>query len=127
MKTIILDTSFLIACAEFRIDYLSEFERIFTTQYTVSAPDIVINELKTLADKGTARQKQASKLAQTILCRKNIQVIKTPEAKTADQAILSIANKDTVVATIDAELKRMLKNKKVALIVVRQKKYLIML
>ncbi|MBI4140921.1 hypothetical protein HY485_03740 [Candidatus Woesearchaeota archaeon] len=123
--TILLDTSFLIACAEFKIDYLSEFERIFTTQYVVSAPDIVIKELKTLCAKGTARQKQASKLAQTILERKNINVTKTTEAKTADQAILSIANKDTVVATIDAELKQMLKKKRIPLIVVRQKKYLI--
>ncbi|MBI4142166.1 PIN domain-containing protein [Candidatus Woesearchaeota archaeon] len=124
MTTIILDTSFLIACAEFKIDYLTEFDRIMTTQYTVSVPDIVLKELETIEKKGTSKQKQAVKLTKTILQKKNIKIIKTTETKTADQAILTIADKEKIIATIDAELKKKLKKKKIPIIVVRQKKYL---
>ena len=122
--TIILDTSFLMACAEFMIDYISEFERILTTNYAVSAPDIVIQELDTLLNKGTQKQKQAIKLAKTILAKKNVNIIKTTNAKTADQAILTIASKENIIATIDAQLKQKLKKKGISVIVVRQKKYL---
>lgn len=122
--TILLDTSFLIACAEFMIDYLSEFERILTTNYAVSAPDIVIKELDTLSNKGTEKQKQAIKLVKTILAKKNVNIIKTPDVKTADQAILTIASKENIVATIDAQLKQKLKKKGIPVIVVRQKRYL---
>lgn len=122
--TIILDTSFLIACAEFMIDYFSEFERILITNYTVTVPDIVIKELDTLLNKGTQKQKQAIKLAKTILAKKNVDIIKTTNAKTADQAILSTASKENIIATIDAQLKQKLKKKGIPVIVVRQKKYL---
>ena len=56
---------------------------------------------------------------------KNIEQIKTKKDRIVDVLILNIVNKDEyIVATMDAELKRELKEKGVPVVVIRQKKYL---
>lgn len=123
-KTVLLDTSFVVACAEFRIDYFSEFSRTFLLNYKVSILDKVLSELEHLCQTGSALKKQSAKLAKTVLEKKKVFVLKTESNKTVDDILVSIADKDTIIATIDAELKRRLKKLGVAIVFVRQKKYL---
>lgn len=123
MKTIILDTSFLVACAEFKIDYEQEIRRIMHEQYALAIVDRTIDELDALVEKG-GKPVQHSKLAKAIFLRKKINVISTSGGH-VDTLILRTATPQThLVATIDAELKKKLQQKGTGLIVIRQKKYL---
>ncbi|MBI4016433.1 MAG: hypothetical protein HY363_01945 [Candidatus Aenigmarchaeota archaeon] len=126
MKTIILDTSFLVACAEFKIDYAQEINRIIQEEFTITIIDKTINELDALIAKG-GKQAQHAKLAKAILARKNIASIQTSAGSHVDKLILENAKQEShMVATIDTELKKKLQQKKIGLIMVRQKKYLAM-
>lgn len=122
---ILLDTSFLIACAQFRIDYLSEFERIFSFAFAPVIIDKVWAELVRLSKEGVMKKRLAAKLAMAIAKNRDIKMVSTQKGKNADDSIFQLANKDCIVATIDSGLKTLLKKKCVPLVVVRQKKYVV--
>lgn len=122
MKIVVLDTSFLVACAEFRIDYADELERVIDEKFGVVTVEGVLCELDSLVEKG-GKVGAAARLARTILKQRVVQVL--PSEGHVDRAILKMAGKDVLVATIDAELKRLLREKGVSRVVIRKKKYLI--
>lgn len=121
MKTVLLDTSFLVACAEFRIDYAEELRRVIDERFVLAVVEGVLRELDSLVENG-GKKGLSARLARTILKQRSVQVL--PSVGHVDRAITKLAGKDAVVATIDGELKRTLKRKNVQLVVVRQKKYL---
>jgi len=125
MKKIILDTDFLIHCAKFKIDYTAELTRILDFKFEPVIMDKTIDELDGVIERSRGKEKDAAKLAKTVLKHKNIEQIKTKKDRIVDVLILNIVNKDEyIVATMDAELKRELKEKGVPVVVIRQKKYL---
>ncbi|HLC56600.1 MAG TPA: ribonuclease VapC [Candidatus Nanoarchaeia archaeon] len=115
---IILDTNFLIHSINYKIDIFAEIDRI-TNNYSLFIVDKTIDELKKL-------NSQPSKLALKLLEFKKIKIIKTEE-KYADDAIVNISDDKTIVATQDKELKQRLKKRNIKLMVIRQKKYYIIL
>ena len=123
-KIILLDTSFLIACAQFKIDYFTEIDRIITEKYCTKTIDKVNDELDRIVEEAEMKKKLAAKLAKDILAKKQVQAIKTNIKKNTDETLLEMADINTIVATIDAELKKKLKNKPSRFITIRQKKYL---
>ncbi len=127
VKTILLDTSFLIACAEFKIDYFCEIQRLLDCTFKFAVLNNVFDELCALIEKGNSLQKQTARLAKTILEKKQVEVIAGQKRKKVDDILVEIASKNDIVATIDAGLKRRLKEKNISLIIIRQKKYLEML
>ena len=48
MKTIILDTNFLIYCVKYKIDFFSEIDRICNFNYKLSVLSSTIDELNSL-------------------------------------------------------------------------------
>ena len=125
MKKIILDTDFLIHCAKFKIDYTAELTRILDFKFEPVIMDKTIDELDGVIERSRGKEKDAAKLAKTVLKHKNIEQVKTKKDRIVDVLILNIVNKDEyIVATMDAELKRELKEKGVPVVVIRQKKYL---
>ena len=91
--------------------------------FTLAVVDRTIDELEALIVKG-GKPTQHAKLAKAILLRKKIAIVQT-QGGHVDKLILNNAKPEThLVATIDAELKRRLRQKKTELIVIRQKKYL---
>ena len=124
MKKIILDTDFLIHCAEAKVDYVEELRRICDFKYTAYIIDKTIDELKNIIEKKKGKHKLNAKLALLILKKKKIKQIKTKKDKIVDNLILEKANKSTIVATTDSLLKKKLKLKGIGIIVLRQKKYL---
>jgi rRNA-processing protein FCF1 len=125
MKKIILDTDFLIHCAKFKIDYTAEMRRILDFAFKPMIIDKTIDELDGVLERSRGKAKDAAKLAKTVLKYKNIEQIKTKKDKIVDVLILHTVNKDDyMVATMDAELKRELKKKRVPVIVIRQKQFL---
>ena len=122
MKKIVLDTSFLISCANFKIDWEQELKRICDFAFEVVLLDRVAEELKTVR-----KDKIAAKLALAILKHKKIFAIPTDdERQSVDTLIVAFAAKNkALVATQDFGLKRRLRQKRIRTITIRQKGHLI--
>jgi len=118
MKKIILDTNFLIDCAKFRIDFISELKRICDFKYQMFIVDKTIDELARVKDKINA------KIAQQFIDKFNIPTIATKKDKIVDKLILDIVDKDYIIATQDKNLKKELNQKGILIVFIRNKNYL---
>lgn len=102
---VLLDTSIIVQAIENKIDLILELRQL--TGLEIYIPDIVIYELNRLSEKN----KKLSKIINIAnkLLKNNVKIIKT-EDKSVDNAIIRIAtNNNYIVATNDANLKRILK------------------
>jgi rRNA-processing protein FCF1 len=107
MRKVILDTSFILTAVRQKVDF---FEMIEGKGFQILIPDQVFKELKGLG----------AELALKIVRSNKFKLVSFP-GKDADSAILKFANKNpmAVVATLDAGLKKKLKNRKM---IIRQRK-----
>jgi len=125
MKKILLDTNFLLAVYQFKVDIFTQIDKISTFQYKIFILDKTIEELKNVVEKQKGKNREAAQIALKLIAIKNIEIIKTKGNKITDDAILDIAAKeDYIVATQDKDLKRRLIHHNVKVIVLRQKKIL---
>ena len=122
MKKIILDTNFLTLPHQFKIDIFSEIDRIMEENYELFTLDSVINELNKLSE-SKGKDAVAAKIGLKLIKEKKIKVIDTKE-KNVDKTIVSISNKDTIVATNDKILRKKLNDKNIKTIYLRSKKFL---
>ncbi|MFH0978000.1 MAG: nucleotide-binding protein [Candidatus Woesearchaeota archaeon] len=127
MKKILLDTNFLLIPAMLKVDIFAEMERIIEEAYEVCVLDKTVDELNSIREKQTVRYRKAAQLALKLIEAMHIKVIKTESIKNVDEIILEEADsKFFIVATQDGALKRKLRTKQVPVIVLRQKKHLIL-
>lgn len=120
MKRIILDTNFLISLFKFKIE--PDIEEIIYEPYTLVTVKPVINELEKIANSKRKDSKNA-KIALSFIKNRKINVLDSPE-KSADKAILSLLDKNTIVATNDIKLRKKLKKLEIKTIYLRAKKHL---
>lgn len=108
------------------MDIFSEIKRIADFNYELCIIDKTIDELKgIIKDKGQkAKNKFAAKIALQLIRLKKVKNIKTKDNKTVDDLILDIVNKNYIVATSDKVLKQKLRQKKITLIILKNKRYL---
>ena len=111
MKTIILDTDFILNCVKWKIDLKNELKRICDFSFEICVIDKTIDELK---------GKQNEAIALNFI--KDFRIIQTLRDKPVDELILAL--KDVIVATQDKELKEKLKKGRFPVITIRQKKFL---
>ena len=122
MKLIALDTNFLLYAAKYKIDIVSELDRICDFSYNMVLPEQVLKELMEISTSGKGKDREAALLA--LQLANNFEIRKIDE-KSADDALLKLASRN-VLATMDKELrKRFKKGKGARVIAIRQKKYLI--
>jgi rRNA-processing protein FCF1 len=125
MKKVLLDTNFLLIPGQFRVDIFSEIDALMPSEHELCTIDMVIDELEGLMTKGSGKDKAAAKLGLSLLKAKNVRVLKTEKHLNTDKMIVETAKSpDFVVATQDQALKRHLKQNKIQMIVLRQKKHL---
>ena len=124
MKRVILDTNFLTIPYQFNIDVFEEIDRVVEGKYELTTLDCVVEELKKLK-KTRGKDAAAAKVALILIKEKNVKVIKTGE-KNVDIKIYRMADKNTIVATNDGDLRRRLKNKNVKVLYLRSKKHIVM-
>ena len=124
MKKILLDTNFLLAVYQFKVDIFSEIERICRFNYGIFVLDKSIGELKNIIEKQKGKHKEAAKIALQLLRLKNVKEIKTNSKEHTDRIILEYAKKGYIVATQDKDLKRKLIDHGIEVIVLRKKKFL---
>ncbi len=123
MKRVILDTNFLLIPMKFNVDIFSEIDRICLFNYKLYVLDKTIDELGKIIEKQKGKDKEAAKIALQLVKKKDINKIKTKEGK-VDELILSLLDKDCILATQDKLLRRKALKKGVRTILLRQKKYL---
>lgn len=126
-RKIIVDTNFWLIPAQFRVDIFSEIERICHFNYGIFMLDETLDELKNIMKKGSGKDKKAAKLAMSLIKIKEPGIIKRPSRrpyKDVDTLILENADKDTIVATVDLELKDELLRRGIQVIILRKKSYL---
>ena len=95
-------------------------------QYELYILDKTINELKSIIEDKTEKQKNklAATLAFQFIKSKNISILRTDSNKSVDDILVDIADKDTIIATQDISLKKRLKLKLAGIIILRAKKVL---
>jgi len=119
LKTILLDTNFLVECAKNRIDIHAELTRILDFSFEVAILDRTMEELDEIIARGK-KEGQAAKLARMILMTKRVTVIPTEGGHT-DNLLLDKADENNIIATMDKALKQRLKRKKQDVVIMRGK------
>ena len=125
MKNIVLDTNFLMIPLQFKVDIFSEFDRICNFNYGLCIYQGSITELKNIIQNQAGKGKKAAQFALKLIKLKNIKILKSGK-KYVDSLILENLDENTIVATQDVILKRKLLEKNVSIVVLRQKKYLML-
>ena len=111
MKTIVLDTDFVLEAAKNKVDIKAELDKITDFNYEICVLDKTLEELS---------GKRGEKLALGLIA--GFRVINTARDRSVDELVLGLG--DVVVATQDRELKEKLKKRNIAIITIRQKKFL---
>lgn len=142
MKKIILDTNILLLPGQFMVDIFTQIEQLMDEPFVLVILQKSLNELNKIAQKKT-KDAQAARLALALINaklaenptfwekiigltphkkEKKIQVIKTKEY--VDDAIIKLADTQTIVATLDSQLKKRLRQKNIKTITLKNKKQL---
>jgi uncharacterized protein len=108
--------------AQFHVDILAELGQIIP-HYKLVVPSFVINELKAIKKRSRGKDKIAASVALKIVESPEIQKINVnlKKKERVDDALLRISS---VLCTNDIGLKRRARDKGIAVIHLRQKKYL---
>ena len=117
MKTIILDTDFILNSIKNKIEIETSIKKICPYSIQLSILDKTLDELN---------NKPLSNIAKNLISK--FHIIKTNKNNTVDDLILNYVknNKNIVIATQDKNLKEKLKKGKIEIITIRQQKYLIL-
>ena len=117
MKTVILDTDFILNSVKNHIDIETSIKQLcpYTTKIVIL--DKTLEELE---------NKPSSEVAKKLI--QQFHILKINKNKQVDDLILEYCKKDnnTIIATQDKKLKEKLKKEKIAIITIRQQKHLIL-
>ena len=128
MRKIIIDTNFLFIPAQFHVDIYAEMMRICHFPYELCVVDKSMQELEKIASRGKTKEAKAARLSLALAQAKKVTILPSEHIfKNTDDTILELAQQlDSLVATQDIALKRKLKAAQVPLVVLRQKRHLIL-
>jgi uncharacterized protein len=112
---IYLDTDFLVNSIKYKIDVTAQIKEEFPTEDLVIF-DKTFDELENIGNTN-------AKTVLALIKVKGFKVIKTKKDKIVDDLILDRVKKKDRVATQDKELKKLLKEKGIKVLTIRQKKY----
>jgi len=120
MKQVILDTNFILTCIKQKIDF---FEELKLEGLQILIPKQVINEIKRISNsKKKLHFREDAKVALKLLGKNHFKKIDL-KIKYVDKGLTKFTkeNKNVIIATLDKELKKKIKNPK---LVIREKKRL---
>ena len=121
-REVFIDTNFFMIPFQFKVDIVEEFKRILPN-YKLVTTEFVVNELRGLKNNSKGKVRLAAGLGLKIAQSDDIEIkkISLNEGESVDDALIRISK---VLATNDIVLKRKAKKKGIALVILRQKKYL---
>lgn len=127
-KRIIMDTNFLLIPGQFGVDIFAEISRICAFPYELAVVHEVAEELESIAAgmRDSGKDRAAAKLGMQLMAKYRVKTLPQDRKvfKRADEAILAVADENSVIATQDRDLRARAAAKKARLIILRQKKYL---
>ncbi len=120
---VLLDTNFIMTCIKQKIDFMEELQ---LQGFKIIIPKQVIEELERVSVRKNKKLKHRELAEISLkLIKKSKKIFTSPDLgkKHVDKLIVQYADKNPklIVATLDSELKKKLKNKKM---VIREKKQL---
>ena len=106
---------------QFNVDIIDELEKAFPS-YKLTTPEFIINELVGLKKNLKGKDRVAAGLALKIAKSSNVKIENIPlkNDESADDALIRISK---VLATNDVRLKKRAREKAIAVVYLRQKKY----
>ena len=109
MKTVLLDTNFLLIPGKHHVDIFEEIQRILYEQYELAVVAGTQEEIMKLAEKQD-KDSRAASLALQLIKTKDIKTINAHKIfKEVDDFLIEVASKgNVIVATQDKELKKKL-------------------
>lgn len=121
-KEVVIDTNFFMVPFQFNVDIITELENSLPS-YKLTTPSFVINELKGLKRNSKGKVRLNANLALRLANSSKVEIkdISLLENETVDDALLRVSE---VLATNDIELKNRAKDKGIAVVYLRQKKYI---
>ena len=124
MKTVILDTNFLLLQGRFKIDIFAQIVDLIEEKVEFLTFDSVVKEIKEIS-KIKGKNGVFARLALKLLKLRNVKILKGSKGD-ADEDIICYCkiNRDVIVATNDVELRKKLKEIGIKTIFLRGKKKL---
>ena len=121
MKSVIIDTNFLLVPHQFGINIIEQLERLIEVPHEMVVSSAIIHELNGIA-KNRGKTGAAARVALQAVEKKKIRCIESQE-KDADTWIMVYCseNPGTIVCTNDVELKHKLKGLTVRIVVMRNR------
>ena len=117
---VLLDSNFLLIPAQFKIDIFEELNRVLEAKVDPIILSPVYQEIKRLSNLKNERLRRRALLALKLAKRCRIVHVKTREGESVDELLVRIAEEwRCPVATNDAELRRKLREKRIATIFLR--------
>jgi hypothetical protein len=123
-KTVILDTNFLLIPCQFRVDIFSEIARICNFSVKIAVLDRTVDELERIRKTQKGRNRLAASFALALLKKKDLKIIRTNSKKPVDDLIADYAKRGAIIATQDAELRKIIKKNRGKIIFLRNKRFL---
>jgi len=110
MKSVILDTNFILSCVRKKIDFFNEINFL---GLKIIIPIQVIKELENLTSKGKTKFRDEAKLSLALLKKNSFEKVDL-QIKNVDNGIVKIAKEreDYIIATLDKEIQKKIKNNK---------------
>lgn len=124
MEKIILDTNFLLAVFELKIDIFAEIDRLYDSPYKLYILDRTLDEVENLINTPLLSKKSRAKATLQLIQAKKIPIIETQDHRSVDDILVD--QKGYTIATVDKELKRRLRKEGRKILTIRQKKYVIL-
>lgn len=121
MRTVIMDTNFLLVPHQFKINVMAQLERLIEGPHELAVSEAIINELKGISS-SHGKKGAAARIALEAIKRERIKTLETPE-KDADAWILGYCaeKKDSIVCTNDMELRAKLKRMAVRVVAMKSR------
>ena len=123
MEKIVLDTNFLMAIYDLKIDVFEEIFKVCDFKYELYVLEGSIQELERFIKGNLLSKKQAALFAMKILKNKEVKVLESDFKGSVDDQLVDLV--DYIMATVDKDLRKRLKEKGVKILTIRQKKYVV--
>ena len=120
---ILLDTNFILSCVRQKIDFYNYINENYDEGVEFLVPEEVLEELKKISErKGEKiKDKESAKVILKIIEKLRIKKIKLNKKHVDDGIVNYLKNKKIILATLDRDLKKRVKNK---ILTIRGKKKL---
>ena len=119
---VILDANFLMVPENQGVDIFAELDRLIDREYELVVPEVVIEELEAIKEKGDLSERKAARVALELASG----IRRVDSEGSADKEILRLAQErqECAVGTNDKELRGLLEEKGIPVIFLRQKSHL---